>query len=209
MEKLTKTLLSNLIDNIDFSLVPFSKDEFVTAILLGGRVSDTLKINSNSFSRHINKLFPNKKPRQSYINYILLSNDLKLCNVCKFVLSTSKFGVNNHNSDGLASCCSLCHNNQQSRYYHSNPEAQVARVRKRDRKLDRALTALEIKHIFTKYNYKCHYCGYDNENHNIDYGENLHLDHIMPLSKGGLTVVDNIQLLCRTCNCKKSNKTGL
>jgi hypothetical protein len=34
MEKLSKTLLLNLIDSVDFSLVPFSKEDFVTAILL-------------------------------------------------------------------------------------------------------------------------------------------------------------------------------
>lgn len=209
MEKLSKTLLLNLIDSVDFSLVPFSKEDFVTAILLGGRVNQTLCINNTTFSNYIKKLFPNKKPRQAYINYILISNDLKLCNVCNFVLSTTSFGKNKHNSDGLSSSCTSCHNKQQATYYYSNPEAQVARVRKRDRNLDRALTSTEIHNIFNKYDYKCTYCGYDNDTHNIDYGENLHLDHIIPLSKGGLTEVTNIQLLCRTCNCKKGNKMGL
>ncbi len=32
------------------------------------------------------------------------------------------------------------------------------------------------------------------------------IDHIVPRSKGGLTTPENLQLLCRICNLKKSNK---
>lgn len=46
---------------------------------------------------------------------------------------------------------------------------------------------------------KCVYCGST---------ENLHLDHIIPFSKGGNTSVENLQLLCQKCNLQKSNKIG-
>lgn len=46
---------------------------------------------------------------------------------------------------------------------------------------------------------RCVYCGST---------ENLHLDHIIPFSKGGDTSVENLQLLCQKCNLKKSNKIG-
>jgi 5-methylcytosine-specific restriction endonuclease McrA len=34
----------------------------------------------------------------------------------------------------------------------------------------------------------------------------IHLDHIMPLSRGGSNTDNNIQLLCSSCNCSKNAK---
>lgn len=38
--------------------------------------------------------------------------------------------------------------------------------------------------------------------------ENLEYDHIIPVSRGGANTARNIQLLCETCNRRKSNKIG-
>lgn len=37
----------------------------------------------------------------------------------------------------------------------------------------------------------------------------FHIDHITPISRGGLNEKRNIQLLCPTCNLRKGNKTDL
>ena len=38
--------------------------------------------------------------------------------------------------------------------------------------------------------------------------ERLEFDHIIPHSKGGADTYRNLQLLCQSCNGKKSNKIG-
>jgi len=38
--------------------------------------------------------------------------------------------------------------------------------------------------------------------------ENLEFDHIIPVSKGGATTFQNLQLLCKPCNIRKTNKIG-
>ena len=51
-------------------------------------------------------------------------------------------------------------------------------------------------------NYTCRICGKQ-----MFDSVGIHIDHIIPISKGGLTVEENLQVLCSVCNLKKSNKT--
>lgn len=50
--------------------------------------------------------------------------------------------------------------------------------------------------------FKCVKCGRSPATQN---GIILHVDHITPWSKGGETVLDNLQTLCSVCNLGKSN----
>ena len=52
--------------------------------------------------------------------------------------------------------------------------------------------------IYERDGYCCRSCGSD---------VNLEIDHILPISKGGKSNVDNLQTLCHTCNDFKSNFT--
>lgn len=65
------------------------------------------------------------------------------------------------------------------------------------------MTAALRRKILERDNYTCRYCG------NSIYKEPnllLEVDHIIPVSKGGKTVVNNLQTLCWKCNKQKSNK---
>jgi hypothetical protein len=55
--------------------------------------------------------------------------------------------------------------------------------------------------IFAEAKRECRICGY--VGNSIDEFE---VDHVEPHSRGGLTSIDNAQLLCKACNRKKSNK---
>ena len=49
---------------------------------------------------------------------------------------------------------------------------------------------------------RCTKCGATPQTH----GVTLHVDHIVPVSKGGKTELDNLQTLCAPCNLGKSNR---
>lgn len=54
--------------------------------------------------------------------------------------------------------------------------------------------------VFKRDNYTCVECGARKED-----GVTLHIDHIIPISKGGSDELDNLQTLCSDCNLNKSN----
>lgn len=56
--------------------------------------------------------------------------------------------------------------------------------------------------ILKRDNFKCSACGASPA---TDPTVQLHIDHIMPWSKGGETTKDNLQTLCSTCNFGKGN----
>lgn len=57
------------------------------------------------------------------------------------------------------------------------------------------------KKIIIRDNYTCQICG-----KYMPDEVGLHVDHIIPVSKGGKTISSNLQVLCSKCNGKKSNK---
>lgn len=171
----------------------------INSHLIGGRLHSHLNVSIAKATSATKRYFPKKESGTKVLIYILKEENLKLCKSCTSIKSLDSFSTNNSN-------CKECHNQQQSRYYYRNSEEQIQRVRQRERKLDRQLSYEEIQLIFYNFNSQCANCGYNNEQHNIDWGMNLHIDHIIPFSKGGLTTVENSQLLCISCNTSKGNK---
>ena len=51
--------------------------------------------------------------------------------------------------------------------------------------------------VFEKYGEFCQICGSE---------DNLTIDHIVPISKGGTSDLDNLQPLCKSCNSSKGAK---
>lgn len=52
-------------------------------------------------------------------------------------------------------------------------------------------------YIYKRDGYRCQICGRKTDD--------LEIDHIFPIAKGGKTTIDNLQTLCRRCNFKKSD----
>lgn len=75
---------------------------------------------------------------------------------------------------------------------------------KKSIEVQRALMTQKLREkIKIRDNYTCKFCG------NSIYKEPnllLEIDHIIPISKGGITAENNLQTLCWKCNRSKSNK---
>lgn len=74
------------------------------------------------------------------------------------------------------------------------------RVIKRIRELGSSHTYGEWENLKAQYNWTCPCCK------KAESVIKLTEDHIIPLSKGGSDNIENIQPLCRSCNCKKYTK---
>lgn len=71
------------------------------------------------------------------------------------------------------------------------------------KKQERKIMNDDIRYnVLKRDNYSCQICGATAKD-----GAKLHVDHIIPVSKGGKTVMKNLQTLCERCNIGKSNKT--
>lgn len=56
-------------------------------------------------------------------------------------------------------------------------------------------------YIFKRDNFTCQYCG-----RNPKDGVKLHVDHILPLTKGGGNSANNLITACQTCNLEKHDR---
>jgi 5-methylcytosine-specific restriction endonuclease McrA len=82
-----------------------------------------------------------------------------------------------------------------------NPEKATAfyhKYRTERTKAGGTYTATEWKALVKRYGGKCLCCGRDDVK--------LTADHVVPVSKGGTSNIDNLQPLCQTCNSKKRDK---
>ena len=58
--------------------------------------------------------------------------------------------------------------------------------------------------VMERDDYTCQMCG-----RSIEDGIKLHIDHIVPVSKGGSNDMDNLQVLCHECNLAKHDRVDL
>lgn len=83
-------------------------------------------------------------------------------------------------------------------YYAANRLAFIHRANNRLRKLRErgTFTQADIDYLYVSQAGKCTGCRKSLDN-------KFEIDHVMPVSRGGMNTADNLQLLCRSCNRKK------
>lgn len=62
-----------------------------------------------------------------------------------------------------------------------------------------------LRTLVTKYGGRCNACG-DQVNMRHGHPKQATVDHVLPRSRGGNDALDNLQLLCRACNCDKADQ---
>lgn len=88
------------------------------------------------------------------------------------------------------------------RWLQANPEAaaaNAARRRTRETNAGGSYSSSEWKGLIEHYGHRCLCCNRDDVK--------LTADHVIPVSKGGTSNIDNIQPLCKSCNSKKRDKS--
>ena len=70
------------------------------------------------------------------------------------------------------------------------------------RRAERAKVTPSLRYkVFSRDHFRCQICGASQED-----GVTLHVDHIIPVSKGGKTEMSNLRTLCDMCNLGKGDK---
>ena len=85
------------------------------------------------------------------------------------------------------------------------PACQVVKTKKESASIKKHSRTVSDKlryQVLKRDNFKCCYCG---ASPSKDSSVELHIDHIIPWSKGGETNLENLQTLCSKCNLGKSD----
>lgn len=153
----------------------------------------------------------------------------KNCRSCRELKSASEFYRVKGYKDGLTGSCKRCVNAATVRHSRLNPEMarkrkskwrlahpdkvresqrrrrlanpEVSRVVVRRRRARMAgggnHTVEDIQELLARQGYECKVCG-------IDISRKYHVDHVVPIARGGSNWPSNLQILCPPCNHSKS-----
>jgi 5-methylcytosine-specific restriction endonuclease McrA len=148
---------------------------------------------------------------------LLHDQGLRRCSRCEHVLSESEFNKNSKDRFGLARWCRQCNKERCVDWAKDNSAVAVARAaawnsantdRRREISLHafhrrRARVAGSGEFTVSKSDLDglrtrpCYHCGAPSE----------HIDHVIPISRGGSHGIGNLGPMCAPCNLRKNAKT--
>lgn len=81
-----------------------------------------------------------------------------------------------------------------------------AKLKRRSNENEVRFTPHKRRTIIERDKWTCQCCGVKVHDDKVNNPTKAHIDHIVPISKGGNSETGNLRVLCRTCNLSKQNK---
>ena len=141
-----------------------------------------------------------------------LLTEIKICSSCKKEKKREEFHRKTCAIDGLCESCKTCRKQQHQRLLEKRRDSNLQNTRKRRaRKRDNGSTGFTKAHLVLlqeKQGATCPYCATYRQGqrpHRISLSRraSYHIDHVVPIAKGGTHDITNLILCCPECNLKK------
>jgi len=139
----------------------------------------------------------------------------KICSKCKYLKPLEQFKKQKNKRDGYSVWCKKCwsiyvtkNQNREKANKNNRKYSQTERGRLSKKYIKENRRANETNSIVVLNNDEKLYIKWLHEKVRImrKYGFDVHLDHIIPVSRGGLHIPDNLQIIPAEDNVKKGNK---
>ena len=179
----------NIENNIDFIRTDIENAIYNIKMLddYNKEVNKLTLIKSNNTSKKFNKI------ENCIFNKLIYKKEDFLINVKLIVYYRSNSGKINENIKTLITFLELV--NIYNAWQQGNKYCET-------QKRERRIMNDDLRYnVLKRDNFQCQLCGATAKD-----GAKLHVDHIIPVSKGGKTIMSNLQTLCDRCNIGKSNK---
>ncbi len=126
----------------------------------------------------------------------------RVCKTCLQSLPLTRDYFGNTPNGNYRWQCRSCMRQHVKDYSLKNPKAVKVRaeLRKERESGSRSINANETNFLIKKYSNRCAYCEATLNKH-------FHVDHILPVAKGGSNALSNLAVCCPRCNLAKHAKT--
>lgn len=142
----------------------------------------------------------------------ILLNNTQVCIHCGVPKDIECFGKRTAALTGIRSICKQCRTEQEAdgnKQYRKSEKGKIVSAncqgQRRAQKLttaDNSIKTTALQQLKEQQNHKCYHCKTP-----LDYTtpKQVHLDHLIPISKGGKHTITNVVWSCAKCNLQKSN----
>lgn len=142
----------------------------------------------------------------------ILDSGIKQCSACKQHLPLEAFGKKTSLHTGFRPICKECRYEKEKdsvRAYAASVRGKLVSANSQGKRReaqqqtsDNSISIDSLQELKVKQDHKCYHCGCE-----LDYitPKAVHLDHLIPISKGGQHVLANVVWSCQFCNLTKNN----